>query len=602
MVLDRLVTGYRFLKQGVKLVRMQPSSPVTTADLIERQAAARGDNPFCLHEDRVVSYREYNEEANRVAHWGLAAGLRPGDVVALLMLNRPEYLSTWAGLAKIGVTTALINTNLTGRALRHAILAANTTWLIVGTECLESFASMGDDTPSGLRVFVSCEQGEAERASGFPEGGKDLQRELSGMPTANPDKSVREGVTAGDALFYIYPSGTTGLPKAARFSHAKFASTGSVSAIAGFGRNDIMYIALPLYHSAGGAMAVSTALGAGGTMALRSKFSASKFWDDVRRYDATTFQYIGEFCRYLLNVPPSDLDGQHKLKFAVGNGLRPDIWEEFVDRFRIPRIVEFYGATEGNVALLNLDGKVGSIGKLPSKFLMDARLVKYDVVNDEYERNEKGFCIECKAGEVGELIGEIRTKQGDDKGNFEGYTNTEATEKKVLRNAFKEGDAWFRTGDLLRFDEKNYYYFVDRIGDTFRWKGENVSTQDVAESIGQFPGVDMVNVYGVEVAGQDGRAGMAGLALEDAGSFDTAAFYKHVQNSLPAYSAPVFLRVLSDAEVTGTFKLRKVELQRDGWDPAAIDDPLYVRDDAKGDYVPLTPELQRAVLSGSLRV
>ncbi len=602
MVLDRLATGFRFLKVGVQMARMRPTSPYSTADLIEKQALARADHPFCLHEDRVVSYREYNAEANRIAHWGLAEGLRRGDVVALLMLNRPEYLSTWAGMAKIGVTTALINTNLSGRALRHALLAANTSRLIVGAECLDSFNSMGDEVPSGLRIFVSCENGEAERASGFPEGATDLGRALSGRPTANPDPKVREGVTAGDDLFYIYTSGTTGLPKAARFSHAKFASTGSISTIAGFGRNDTMYIALPLYHSAGGGMGVSTTLGCGGTLALRAKFSASRFWDDVRRYDATAFQYIGEFCRYLLNVPEHERDGEHRLKFCVGNGLRPDIWEEFRDRFQIPKIIEFYGATEGNVALLNLEGKVGSIGKMPSKLLFDARLVRYDVASDEYERDADGHCIECKPGEIGELIGAMPTKKGDSKGRFEGYTNSDATEKKVLRNAFRDGDAWFRTGDLLKHDDKGYFYFVDRIGDTFRWKGENVSTQDVAESLSAFPGVEMVNIYGVEVKGQDGRAGMAGLALADAASFDTGAFYKHVQESLPGYAAPVFLRILGDAEVTGTFKLRKVDLQREGFDPATVGDPLYVRDDAKGAYVQLTPELYRAVESGSMRV
>jgi fatty-acyl-CoA synthase len=422
------------------------------------------------------------------------------------------------------------------------------------------------------------------------------------MSSANPDRSVREGLTAGDDLFYIYTSGTTGLPKAARFSHAKFASTGSISAIAGFGRNDTMYIALPLYHSAGGGMGVSTTLGAGGTLALRGKFSASQFWDDIRRFEATAFQYIGEFSRYLLNVPPNERDGEHKLKFAVGNGLRPDIWEEFRDRFRIPRIVEFYGATEGNLALLNLDGKVGSVGRMPPKLIFDARLVRYDVAADEYERDENGHCIECEPNEVGELIGAMPTRKGDSKGRFEGYTSAEATEKKVLRNAFRDGDAWFRSGDLLRCDEQGYFYFVDRIGDTFRWKGENVSTQDVAESLGRFPGLDMVNVYGVEVEGQDGRAGMAGIALANPGSFDSAQFFAHVQQSLPAYAAPVFLRLLGDADVTGTFKLRKVDLQREGFDLAAVTDPLYVRDDAKGDYVQLTPELHRAIQSGSMRV
>ena len=601
MQFELVAIGLRMLKQAPVLVRAGwPDSPYSTADLIERQAARRGDHPFCLYQDRVISYAEYNAAANRIAHWGLEIGLKRGDVVALLMLNRPEYLETWAGLAKLGVTTALINTNLSGRALAHALTAAGTNRVIVGSECLDSLSTLGD--AHDLQVVVAREPGEVGGSLALPPGTTDLVQAVAHLPTRNPHHSVRRGLKANDDLFYIYTSGTTGLPKAARLSHLKFVGIGAMAALVGFGESHTNYNALPLYHSAGGAGAVGIVLGAGGTLALRRKFSATQFWDDVRRYEATAFPYIGEFCRYLLNVPPSDLDGQHKLKFAYGNGLRPDIWEEFRDRFRIPRIIEFYGATEGNVGIINLDGKVGSIGKLPSRLLSDARLVRYDVATDEYERDADGFCLECKSGEVGELIGAMPRQSDGMKGRFDGYTSPEATEKKVLRDAFQTGDAWFRSGDLLRFDAEGYFYFVDRIGDTFRWKGENVSTQDVAESLGAFQGIEMVNVYGVEVRGQDGRAGMAGISLTDPASFDPRAFYRHVQESLPTYAAPVFLRILAEAEVTGTFKLRKPDLQREGFDPAGISEPLYVRDDAKTSYVQLTPELHRAVLSGSMRV
>jgi fatty-acyl-CoA synthase len=290
------------------------------------------------------------------------------------------------------------------------------------------------------------------------------------------------------------------------------------------------------------------------------------------------------------------------VRFCIGNGLRPDIWPAFRDRFRIPRIVEFYGATEGNVALLNFEGREGSVGRIPSKLLMDARLVRYDVERDEHPRDAQGRLVECRPGEPGELIAALPRKPGETRGRFEGYTSAEATERKILRDGFAPGDAWFRTGDLLKRDAAGYFYFVDRIGDTFRWKGENVSTQEVAEAIAAFPGVKMSNVYGVEVPGADGRAGMVALVVEDPARFDGAAFHAHVSAALPGYAAPVFVRLQQEVELTGTFKLRKVELQREGYDPGRIADPLFVRDDAARAYVPLTPERHAAIRAGAGRI
>jgi fatty-acyl-CoA synthase len=596
MAFRRAQQLYRLVKVGLPLARLRPDSDRTVADLIEELAEQRGDHPFVRYLDRSVSYREYNAAANRVAHWAQGIGLGRGDRVALLMENRPEFLETWAGLAKLGITAALINTNMNGRALRHAIEAAQTRHVIVGAECLPSWNTCDPDPDWSVWVRAA-----EDTAAELPPGARDHGPALEAALDIDPDRSLREGVTAGDDLFYIYTSGTTGLPKAARFSHLKFMTAGSASLLAGFDRDDVMYCALPLYHSAGGGMAVGAVLMSGGTLALRRRFSASHFWADIHRFEATAFQYIGEFCRYLLHQPAGDLDRGHRIKFAIGNGLRPDIWEEFRDRFGLENIVEFYGATEGNVALVNTDNTVGSVGKIPLRLLMDARLIRYDVESDEYARDANGHCIECRPTEIGELIGAM-PKEGGSRGRFEGYTSKEATEKKILRNVFKNGDAWFRTGDLLRQDPAGYFYFVDRIGDTFRWKGENVSTQEVAEALGVFPGVKMVNVYGVEVPGADGRAGMAALLVDDLDDFDGKAFWSFATEALAAYSVPAFLRLQRDAEVTGTFKLRKVDLQREGYDPEAVKDPLLVRDDAARSYVPLTPERLDAVKSGALRL
>ncbi len=598
MAFERAAQLWRLAKIGIPLSRLRPESQRTVADVIEEQAVARGPHPFILFEDRRVTYDEYNRAANRVAHWARANGLGRGQRVALLMLNRPEFLEIWAGLAKAGVTTALINTNLTGRALEHAIATADAKHLIVGTECLAACAGLGASAP--WQVWVA---GEASvRAPELPHGAVDLLSDLATRPSANLPRDSRAEFRTGDDLFYIYTSGTTGLPKAARFSHLKFITAGSASRLAGFDQRKVMYCALPLYHTAGGCMAVGAALMSGGTLALRRRFSAREFWSDIRKFEATSFQYIGEFCRYLLNQPVDPKDAEHSLEFCIGNGLRPDIWESFRDRFRLPRIIEFYGATEGNVALMNTDNRVGSVGRIPSRLLMDARLVRYDVAADDYVRDAKGRLIECGPDEVGELIGAMPTKKGDNRGRFEGYTSKEATERKIVRNAFAEGDCFFRTGDLLKRDKAGYFFFVDRIGDTFRWKGENVSTQEVAEAIAAYPGLEMVNVYGVSVPGADGRAGMVALNLAAGESFDPRAFYAHVVTALPAYATPCFVRIQREAEVTGTFKLRKVELQQEGYDPAKVGDPLFVRDDAARSYVPLDTSAHARLLAGELRI
>ncbi len=597
----KLTQLYRLIRYGLPLRRLVPDGDVTLADLIERQVEKRGDHPVVLYEDRQLSYREYNEIANRFAHWAISRGLRTGDVVALLMENRPEFLCVWAGLAKVGITAALINTNQPGRALHHAISESGAGLAIVGSECLALYETLDGDAT--WKLAIVREEGESDEAAArFPENAEDLTAALGTQPTGNPPREVRVNARTGDELFYIYTSGTTGLPKAARFSHIKFVSAGTAARFAGFGPKDIMYCALPLYHSAGGAMAAGAVLLSGGTLALRRRFSASQFWEDIRRYDATAFQYIGEFCRYLLNRPADPKDGQHRIKLIIGNGLRPDIWEEFRDRFRLPSIIEFYGATEGNVAMLNMDNKVGSVGRIPLKGMMDARLIRYDVEKDEYLLDENGHCIECEPGEVGELIGAMPSTSDDARGRFEGYTSKAATEKKILSDAFEDGDLFFRTGDLLKADAEGYFYFIDRIGDTFRWKGENVSTQEVAEAVGVYPGVQMTNVYGVEVAGTDGRAGMAALVLEDPTAFDGAAFYELVSGALPSYAAPVFVRLQKEPEVTGTFKLKKGDLQDQGYDRSQVEDPLFVRDDAAGRYVELTAERLRALETGELRI
>jgi fatty-acyl-CoA synthase len=591
------------LRVAPRLLAYRPNARTSVADLVESRARRHPRRTFVRFEDRAWSYAELNEAANRVAHWGASIGLAHRDVVALLMENRPEYVAAWLGLAKLGVTTALINTNLTGAALRHALETANASHLILGSECVDRFSTAEGSCEPPLEVWLDRDPSALEPTHATPRGSHDLGAALDAQSERNPDPAARADLVCGDDLFYIYTSGTTGLPKAARFSHLRFLATGGLTAaLMGLQHGDVHYCALPLYHSAGGMMLVSTVLASGATMALRRKFSASHFWDDIRRFEATAFQYIGEFCRYLMNVPERQSDRHHSVRAIVGNGLRPDIWQDFQRRFAIPQIFEFYGATEANTVILNFENKVGSVGRFPIAALSNARLVRFDLEADEHPRDARGCCIECGPGEAGELIARIPANENSAVGRFEGYTSERATQEKILRDVFEAGDAWFRSGDLLRQDEEGFFYFVDRIGDTFRWKGENVSTQEVAELLGRFPGIAIANVYGVEVAGADGRAGMAALLLRNPASLDGSELYRHASESLPPYAVPVFVRLLCEVDVTSTFKLRKVALQEEGYDVERVEDPIYFRDDAAKCYTPLSPELLAEIRSGARKL
>jgi len=590
-----LQLAYRGLRLLPDVLRSGPTGRFTAGDLLERTAQRRGDAPFVRFERRVLSYAEVNAQANRVAHWALARGLGQGSVVGLLMENRPEYLAMWLGLAKVGAVGALLNTNLRGRALAHSLRSAGCDHVLLGAECIDAWSSLGTDAVEveAFRVHdPDCE------ASTLPPAAKSLDAEIAGFSAENPPRRVRSGLRGADPLFYIYTSGTTGLPKAARLSHTRFLGGGSYALLAGLGRDDALYCPLPLYHTVGGVMCVNAVLRTGATLALARRFSASRFWDDIAEHGATAFQYIGELCRYLANQPPHPLERRHALRFALGNGMPSDVWKIFQERFGVPHIVEFYGATESNVSMVNLQGRAGSVGKPPPG--MKVALVRYDIERSEVVRGSDGRCQPCDVGEPGELLGRIsegRTAAG----RYEGYTSREETEKKILRDVFEEGDAWFRTGDLLSCDADGYYYFVDRVGDTFRWKGENVSTQEVAEAVMAQPGVEFCAVYGVEVPGAEGRAGMAAVVLESCARVDGEALFEGLEATLPAYARPAFVRIQDAPELTSTFKLRKFELQKQGFDPSASADPILYRDDGLRAYRPLDAETVSRIEQGEVR-
>src|SRR5690554_3893938 len=392
-----------------------------------------------------------------------------------MMENRPEYLIAWIGIIKVGATAALINTNLTGGPLSHCLNISNADHLILGAELAESYSTAADQLARPMTVWAT---------GGQVQGSQNLDAALASQSDDPLPADVRKDVTQDDDALFIYTSGTTGNPKAARISHIRLSSMmGAFAAAANSSEKDRVYVVLPLYHSAGGVCAVGMALTVGGAVILRRRFSATQFWDDVHKYKATLFQYIGELCRYLLNTDKHPKERKHKLRMVVGNGLRPEIWKPFQQRFRIPHVLEFYGATEGNVALMNFDGTEGAIGRIPgwAKSKFNVELVKFDIEKEQPVRGADGFCVRADVGEAGEALGRISDDPDQPTGRFDGYAKKEETEKKILRDVFEKGDAWFRSGDLLRQDKRGYYYFVDRIGDTFRWKGENVATSEVSD-------------------------------------------------------------------------------------------------------------------------
>jgi fatty-acyl-CoA synthase len=591
--LSREIRFLRGLRRTLRWVSsIKPDSRNLACDDLEAAVDKWRAKPAIICEGKTLTYGEFDALANRYAHWAKAQGLTRGETVALYMHNRLDYVAIWYGLSKVGVVTSLINNQLTGAALAHCINISGALHCLVDADCTPALQAVRESLTRHVQLWTL---GVAS------SGQRDLTNALKSCSSLRPDREVSRGdLRAKDLALYIYTSGTTGLPKAARVTHMRvqlymrgFAgSTGAVD-------SDRIYITLPLYHATGGLCAVGAGLLTGGSLVLRRRFSASAFWDDIVQEGCTMFVYIGELGRYLVNQPEHPLERDHKLRLAFGNGLRPDVWQAFIDRFKIPFVLEFYGATEGNVSIFNFDGKLGACGRVPRylKRKFPIRLVQFDIDSEQPVRNAQGRCVEAGPGQVGECIGmigrEVRT-------SYTGYADRAASEKKVLHDVFAAGDSWFATGDLMTQDADGYFYFVDRIGDTFRWKGENVSTGEVSACLVSAPGVLEANVYGVKIGDLDGRAGMAALSVGE--GFDVTALQAHVEECLPGYAQPVFLRLQREIATTGTFKQRKVDLIADGFDPARTKEPLYFRNPDKGSYVKITRPMYAKILEGGFKL
>ena len=565
-----LFYGYAYLRMQLS-VRWFVRRRRTVADTFARRVAATPSRAAVVFEGRTLSFLALDRLSARVAQWALDSGLRRRDVVGLLMDNRPEFIALWLGLAKVGVVAALVNTGLRGKALAHCLRSCDAAAFVVGAECMDAFRAVRGELPPDVPVWVHDER--ANSGGGGGGGGNGSSSGNSGVsraslsevaapispsgahphpPTsatldlatalasysdsvvASRDFTVhRAGLDSSDLLFLIFTSGTTGFPKAARIKHIRFQLTAAAFVnFFGLTSRDRFYCCLPLYHSAGGMIGVSCSWHLGATLVLRRKFSARSFFSDCAAERCTVAQYIGQLARYLLATPPSPHDRAHRVRMLLGNGMAAECWEPIRSRFGVGRIAEFYASTEGNANLVNHLNLPGVIGWIPplARLLYPVRIVRFDPASERPLRDPlTGRCSECGPDEAGELLS--RVDNADPLRRFDGYTSARASDEKVLRHVFRPGDSWFRSGDLVRADRAGLIRFVDRVGDTFRWKGENVATTEVAAVLAAFQprqtsghalaaataaapvALREANCYGVFVPGNEGRAGMASIVL-----------------------------------------------------------------------------------------
>ena len=566
----RVVGELRYLIPVMRYKFPDPEDSGSLAHLFQDTTEKFSERPFLYFEDEMWTYGHTNKAANSMARYLVSTGVKHGDRVVLFMENRPSFLISLLALNKIGAIAVLINTSLTGDPLIHCINSSDAVKCIFGAER----ASPLEDVLNQINITKQEDFLWAQDTAQYslPDWAIDLKAQLDLSDDDNLEET--NSVRVKDVACYIFTSGTTGVPKAAICPNQKLMAASVNIKIAGYRINetDCMHNSLPLYHSTGLMLGICAVIQAGASTFIKRKFSASSFWNEVQKYNTTALVYIGELCRYLANTEPTPAEQNNPLKVMVGNGLRPDVWDIFKERFGVDRIVEIYGASEGNALFMNLLNKDKTIGMTNAQ----VALIEYDVAEDKIIKNEDGTCKKITNHDPGLLIVFISPNSV-----FNGYTDAQATEKKILRDVFEKGDAWFNTGDLIKTVDvgyalgKTHYQFVDRVGDTFRWKSENVSTNEVGEILNGFKDVNMSNVYGVEIPGCEGRAGMAAFSLDDASSFDWQGFSNHVENSLPKYARPLFIRIIQEMDTTGTFKLKKNDLRNEAFNIDKVSDQIY---------------------------
>lgn len=573
------------IKNVRKAKGINPNSYASIGKIIEANATKHGNIVALRFEEQSYTYTEFNKTINLYANYLLKKGVQNGETVIVFLENRPELLFLIAACAKIGAIISLINPNQREQTLIHAIELTKSKHLIIGEELVPFF----EDVKNSITTLTdpSYYWVSDQSISGCPKDYIELKKELLKVDTTNP--KTTSNIKASQVYANVFTSGTTGLPKASRQTNRKWMATyywfGKVNM--NLNTDDVMYVPLPFYHTNSLIVGWPTALAASCTMVMRRKFSVTHFWEDVAKYNVSAFIYIGELCRYLLNAPPSDLETKHRIKKIMGNGLRPDIWHQFKERFQIKNIYEFYGAADGNTSFTNTLNFDCTIGWCPQRF----KIIKYDVENDTTMKDQNGFCIPVRKGETGLLISEISEKSA-----FDGYVNKKRNEDKILRNVLKTGDMWFNSGDLLQDIGFRHARFVDRIGDTFRWKGENVATAEVEGIVGQVNGVEMCAVYGVQIPNNDGRAGMVTIVKHETKDFNLTSLTENLHKELPRYAVPIFIRIKDDIDFTHTHKMKKFDLKKEGFNCI---DPIYVLLPKSETYIPMNKNLLDEINAGA---
>lgn len=580
----------KFLRALFINYTVYPDTKVSVGEYFEKTVRKFPDNKALLHKDRSWTYKELDNWINRLANQFISMGLQKGDVVAILLENRPEIIAVSMALAKIGCVSSMLNTAQRYQPLKHSIFLSKAKLMLVGEELAAHYLEIKDDADIDSNLVYLIKHPES--ATSFNELPY-FDIEAAGF--SDKLDISKFDIRAKDACLYIFTSGTTGgLPKAAIFSHGRW-----VKAYSAFGLTslrltgeDIVYVPLPFYHATAMVVCWASIIAGGAALAMRQKFSVSEFWDDINHYKATGLGYIGELCMYLLNAPEHPKEKNNTLLKMIGNGMRPGIWNDFKARFGVEQIAEFYASSEGNIAFFNVFNVDCTMGFTVTGYA----IVQYDKENERPVLDKKGRMIKVKTGETGLLLGEITNRYP-----YDGYTEKNKTEKTIFRDVFKKGDLWFNTGDLVLDMGCRHTQFVDRLGDTFRWKGQNVATTEVESIINLFEGVSESVVYGVEIPGNGGRAGMANIILrEGTESIDLQAFCSFLQKELPAYAVPLFIRFSDNTEITGTFKYKKFDLQQEGYDITKIQSPVYFLHDSN--YVPFTYEMLRQIDNGCVKL
>jgi acyl-CoA synthetase (AMP-forming)/AMP-acid ligase II len=591
----RVISELRYIIPMMRYKWPELDSNASLSHSFQDTVQKYGEKDFLYFGDEVWTYTQTNKAANILASKLLNEGIEHGDRVVLFMENRPNFVVSLLAINKLGAIGVLINTSLTGAPLVHCINTSDSKKCIFGDELSNSLEGVLDEiniTQSSNLLWV-----EDTNSNNCPEWASNIKDGLDQSKSSNLDETNK--VVAGDTAFYIFTSGTTGVPKAALFPNVKVVAGSTNITMAGYRltSEDCMYNCLPLYHSTGLILGLSACIQVGASTFIKRKFSASSFWRETQKFNTTAFVYVGELCRYLSFQDPCEEEKDNPISKMVGNGLRPDLWGTFRNRFNVERICEIYGASEANGMFMNLLNKDQTIGMTNT----DIKLFEYDVAEDKLIMDENGKYIEVKDHSPGLALMRIGPNA-----IYNGYTDAQASEKKIIRDVVEDGDRWFDTGDLLKTMDvgfalgRQHYQFVDRVGDTFRWKSENVSTNEVGEILNSFEQVNMANVYGVKVAHSEGRAGMVAFNCNP-NTFDWSAFSSFVDEKLPVYARPVFVRVIEELETTGTFKLKKGALRDEAYHLDKVsDDLVFVREPKSDCYTRLTIENYEKINDGTI--